>query len=574
VLSGFAGSIAEAARQGLLRDSRVVRVEQDAVVQTQGDDWRSQLNATWGLDRIDQRVAPLDGAYGYRETGAGVTVYIVDTGIRYSHRDFNGRATLGVDVLGGEGDDCHGHGTHVAGTVAGEDYGVAKDAALKSVRVLDCAGSGSAADVIAGLEWVAANATGPSVVNISLGGSGDIQAMNDAVRSLIAGGIPAVVAAGNSSSDACGFSPALVAEAMTVGATDSQDRKPYWSNYGSCVDWFAPGASIVSASNQNDVSNRVMSGTSMAAPHTAGLAALYLERDPTATPVQVAEAIASTSTRNAVQNAQSPANDLVYSRLEGTGGWVNSAPTAHFTVTCTGLACEFDGSGSTDGDGVIVSWEWDFGDGSTGTGESISHAYAVDGVYTATLTVTDDEGATSDVSQPVTGNEPPIASFTSMCNGLACTFDATASHDPDGSIVSFTWDFGDGTELTGQSSRHSYSQQGVYVVALTVLDDGGAQATETRDITVTDPNGDAFTLNAVFFKFKKDRWVDLEWSGASFPNVDVFRTDPGGSRTKIATVEGYTSYRDTLGRVRKGTLIYQVCGTGTSMCSNEAEISL
>ncbi|NJD10112.1 MAG: S8 family peptidase [Gemmatimonadetes bacterium] len=314
-LNGFAGEIADAARDGLLRDARVLRIEPDGVVQA----WATQSGATWGIDRIDQRALPLSGTYTYNNTGAGVTTYIIDTGIRFAHTEFGGRATSGFDAVdGGAADDCNGHGTHVAGTVGGATYGVAKGVALVAVRVLNCSGSGTTSGVIAGIDWVPANhqASAPAVANMSLGG-GASTALDNAVKAAIADGVSFAVAAGNGNmagiaQDACKYSPARVAEAMTVGATDGSDRKTSWSNYGNCVDWFAPGSQITSAWYTSNTATNTISGTSMATPHTAGVAALYLQSNPTATPAAVRDALYAATTKGIVSSAKTASNHLLF----------------------------------------------------------------------------------------------------------------------------------------------------------------------------------------------------------------------------------------------------------------------
>jgi subtilisin family serine protease len=314
-LLGFHGRMSAAAAAALAADPRVDYVEEVGVVGLV----TTQAGATWGLDRIDQHALPLSTTYTYTSTGTNVTAYIIDTGIRFDHTEFGGRAVSGVDeVDGGNADDCNGHGTHVSGTVGGATYGVAKNVKLVAVRVLDCNGSGSTAGVVAGIDWVTSDhAPGaPAVANMSLGG-GPSLALDAAVSNSIIDGISYAIAAGNGNvfgfaKNACKTSPARVPEAMTISATDETDRRPRWANVGSCVDWFAPGVDITSAWNTSKDATNTISGTSMATPHTTGVAALYLQLHPTATPQQVRDALFAATTPGVVINPRTAINRLLF----------------------------------------------------------------------------------------------------------------------------------------------------------------------------------------------------------------------------------------------------------------------
>jgi subtilisin family serine protease len=283
----------------LRSDPNVQFVEQAQVYSTQ-----VQNNATWGLDRIDQRALPLDKTYSYTNTGAGVKAYIIDTGIRLSHNEFGGRATWGANFAGGKNDDCNGHGTHVAGTVGGSTYGVAKGVSLIAVKVLGCSGSGTTTGVINGINWVAANRVIPAVANMSLGG-GASNAIDQAVNNAVGSGVTFAVAAGNSGANACNYSPARAASAITVGATTSTDARASYSNFGICLDIFAPGSGITSAWKNTNSATKTISGTSMASPHVAGVVALYLENHGTASPSAVLSELINNSTKDKVTNAGS-----------------------------------------------------------------------------------------------------------------------------------------------------------------------------------------------------------------------------------------------------------------------------
>jgi subtilisin family serine protease len=310
-LKGFSATMSEKQAKRLAADSSVEYVEQNQVFHATA----TQANPpSWGLDRVDQRNLPLNQSYSYTSTGSGVNAYVIDTGVRISHTTFGGRARNGHDFVDNDAvaQDGNGHGTHVAGTIAGSQYGIAKGATVYGVRVLNNSGSGTTAGVVAGINWVTQNAVKPAVANMSLGG-GASTSLDDAVRNSIASGVTFAVAAGNSNANASGFSPARVTQAITVGATTNTDARASYSNFGSVVDIFAPGSNITSSWGTGDTATSTISGTSMATPHVAGVVVRYLQNNRTATPAQVATALINAATPNKVTNPGSGSpNRLLY----------------------------------------------------------------------------------------------------------------------------------------------------------------------------------------------------------------------------------------------------------------------
>ena len=461
-VNGFAAALNAGQLTALRANPNVSYVEEDAVVSIS----TTQSGATWGIDRIDQAALPLSTTYTYTPTGAGVRAYILDTGIRLSHVEFTGRVSSGFDAVdGGSADDCNGHGTHVAGTVGGTQYGVAKGVSLVAVRVLDCQGSGTTSGVIAGIDWVTANAVKPAVANMSLGG-GASSTLDDAVARSISSGVSYALAAGNGDmlgrpQDACNSSPARVPAGMTVGSTTSTDTESSFSNYGTCVDILAPGSSITSAWYQSDTQTSTISGTSMATPHVAGAAALYLQTSPGASPAQVSSALTSNANPNRITlhsrsvSGGTP-NLLLYTAFLNGDTPVDAPPVAAFTFSCSELSCSFDGTSSSDDNG-ISSYAWTFGDGGTGAGATAGHTYGADGTYTVTLTVTDGAGQTGSTSLPVSVSSGGGGGITLSASGYKVKGSQTVDLSWSGAAATSVDVYRDGTRIATTANDGAYT---------------------------------------------------------------------------------------------------------------------
>jgi subtilisin family serine protease len=418
-IRGFSAKLSAQAAEALAHNPNVASVEQD---QTTTVSAITQSPVDWGLDRIDQRTNSLDLQYTSASAGAGVHAYIIDSGIRTTNVDFEGRASGAYSVIndGWGTNDCMGHGTHVAGIVGSAHYGVAKQVKLYAVRVFDCAGVSTYSGIAAAVDWITKNRVNPAVVNMSLSGSPS-STLNTAIKNSIASGVVYAVAAGNLTSDACNYTPGNVAEALTVGAISTSDDQASFSNYGTCVDIFAPGMAILSTYNTSDSAAVRYSGTSMAAPFVAGAAAVYLSAHPGATPSQVAAGLLSNATTGALVGLTGGSPNRLLFIGDTTTVTVtpmpapapaptpppttDQAPVAAFSASCPRGNCTFDGSASTDDHGV-ASYSWSFGDGTpVASGSSLkktSHAYTTAGSYSVTLTVTDAAGQSGKLTQTIT----------------------------------------------------------------------------------------------------------------------------------------------------------------------------
>ncbi|MFL6130419.1 MAG: S8 family peptidase [Mycobacteriales bacterium] len=473
-LHGFAGTMSEAEARQLAADPTVAYVAQNHRVQLLAD----QANPpSWGLDRVDQRDLPLNSNYHYDVDASNVTAYVIDTGIRVTHQTFGGRATWGTNTTGdGNNTDCNGHGTHVAGTIGGSQYGLAKAVHLVAVKVLDCNGSGSFAGVAQGIDFVTAQhaAGAPAVANMSLGAQGSDTATENAVRNSIADGVTYAIASGNSNADACNFTPARVAEAITVNASDSNDARASFSNFGSCTDIFAPGVNITSSWNTSDTATNTISGTSMATPHVAGGAALYLSANPGASPATVQQALKDNATLNHITNpgAGSP-NRLLYTLFGATGNPVVSNPGSRTGTVGVATSLQMSASGGT------PPYTWSAtglppGLSINSSSGLISGTPTTAGTYSVTVTARD------------TGARTGSTTFTWTINpaGGGCSSPGQKLGNPGFESGTASWTSSAGVigAWTGTGAPHSGTQSAW-------MDGYGTTHTDTLSQTVTIPAG-------------------------------------------------------------------------------------
>lgn len=586
VLTGFSAQLNVQKVRHLKNNPNVEMVVRDVQMEHTSFETGYQNYPTWGLDRIDQRDNLLDRVYSYNATGTGVTAYIVDSGINYSHEEFEGRARLGYDFVAeldpentdpdqSLGEDCWGHGTHVAATVGGKTYGVAKEVDLVSVRVFGCEGLIPESRVLAAIEWITSNANRPAVINMSLGGPirPEVEPFEIGLRNSIATGLTYITSAGNNYADACNYTPARVEEAISVGASDINNGMAWFSNYGSCVDLFAPGVKITSASNEDNISTKTFNGTSMAAPHVTGVAALYYEKNNDAPPVQVFEAIKSNTSKGMVADVPAGTNDLLYSLWEETNSISPPGPDFNLEAlvyknknrnraALTWIPTE-DQTVKILVDGRVFDYTENDGLFFYNSGGKTPDSFQV-------CEVNYDNCSAIAVSQIVNDplllpNEDPQANFYYQVNGLQIKFN-DKSLDFDGEIVAWEWSFGDGNTSTLQNPIHTYSEEGMYLVNLTVFDDRNGSDSYIDYFFVEklpEPEPVDLELTVQTVKRRGRTTAVLSWtpSGTS-ENIEIYTNNemllsPNDGDEEINLGKG------------SGTGSFKVCIPESTYCSNE-----
>ncbi|TRO65067.1 S8 family serine peptidase [Christiangramia sabulilitoris] len=589
VFSGFAAELSEKQVLKLKNDKRVEAVYED--VHVYPNESYVQNYVTWGLDRLDSRDIIMDRAYAYSATGSGVNAYIMDSGINYSHEEFNGRASLGYDFVLEEnpentdpnqkpGEDCGGHGTHVAGTVGGNTYGVAKNVKLVSVRVFGCNGGSSVSRILAAIEWITLNALKPAVVNMSLGGTASVETepVTIAIENSISEGISYVVSAGNSYDNACLFTPANVDGAITVGASDVNNNMAGYSNFGECVDIFAPGTYILSASHIDNTSTQIMSGTSMASPHVAGIAALFLEANNSATPQEVHSAIRENSTPDYITNVPEGSSNFANSLWNNINFSPPAPPQLNFEVFSYKEKRRIE---------VALTWEptadqyiklYKNGEffGQVENNGLYFGSFSAKGNDTFNFQICETNyNNCSEVLIPVEvenpdemPNKPPSASFWYQQDGVTF-FLKDDSWDNDGTIENWLWNFGDGNTSTLQNPVHTFSELGYYKVSLTVTDDRGGSNLFYRWMEAIEPDPVNLVLTVNGYRIKGQEYTDLTWTPSNTSEeIDIYLN--GRLRHRVPNTGSYTDRISVKGST---SLTYKVCiSNSLELCSDEITV--
>jgi hypothetical protein len=529
VLDGFAADLPPRLITALQRNPRVAAVTADAPTRAS----TTQSNPPWGLDRIDQHNASLDSTYSYESTGSGVTAYIVDSGIRVTHSDFGGRAVSGYDFVDGDTDasDCIGHGTHVAGTVGGREYGAAKDVRLVSLRVFGCDNRGLFSDTIAAFDWVVTNRPGPAVINYS-GGGGQYQPMDEAVARATGAGVPVVVAAMNDNSDACNASPARAPAAITVGAIAQGDGRADFSNFGSCLDLFAPGVGVLSSTMDSDTSSGTKSGTSMATPHVAGAVARYLQTDPTASVQQVTADLQESVSTGVVTDSRSARDGLLFVAPSASVG-VPGAPTGVTATAADASATVAWTAPATDGGAAISAYTITASPGGNttsvaGTLRTATPTGLTNGTpYTFTVTATNSAG-TSPPSTPSPA-VTPTATGSALINE---TFTSSAANFT--KISGGTWAVSGGRYVLSSPADAGAATANSNISVHKTVVTGDFTLTASASTT---PTSSAFNDFSIIFGYRDPaNYYFASFAESNDANTSGIFKVAGGVRTQLADI--------------------------------------